>query len=58
MLGSLKAAPALPGRAGRSLRLTALAGTSLAVFTILGGLIAEPSYAGRALRPQPAPAAV
>ena len=57
MLGSTKAAPALPGRAGRSLRLAALAGTSLAIFTLLGGLMAEPSFAGRALRVKPTPAA-
>jgi hypothetical protein len=58
MSGHAQTTSAQPGRASRTLRITVLGGTSLAVFALLGGMLAEPSFAGRALRVKPAPAEV
>jgi len=54
MVGSVKTASAPRGRSGRSLRIAVLFGTSAAVFALLGGLLAEPSFAARSLRVKPA----
>jgi hypothetical protein len=54
MVGSVKTTSAQRGRSGRSLRIAVLLGTSTAVFALLGGLLAEPSFAARSLRVKPA----